>query len=157
MCAGFRTGGCAGVCSHSAIAKPWKFGVMGDTQWTCPADPQGNNPNSVSASIIEQINPQFVKAGVEFVIQVGDLTDNGTDDGIKARAAAAKSLIDAGIGFFPMRGNHETIRQACQRFRHSGFSGEFPANPVRRLQKIRRQKVPCGIELQRPDVRSAPI
>ena len=91
----------------SASAEPWKFGVMSDTQWTT-TDPAGLNPNSVSVSIIQEINRQFINQGVKFVIEVGDLTDNGSDAGIVSRAAAAQPLIDAGIGFFPMRGNHET-------------------------------------------------
>jgi len=76
-------------------------------QWTT-TDKAGTNPNEVAKSIIDQINPQFIKAGVKFVIQVGDLTENGNDADIAERAAAAQPLIDAGIGFFPMRGNHET-------------------------------------------------
>ncbi len=68
-------------------SRAWKFGVMGDTQWTTTnyADPMGTNPNSVAASIISQINPQFIDLGVEFVIQVGDLTDEGIDAGIVTR------------------------------------------------------------------------
>ncbi len=92
----------------SAFGEPWKFGVMSDTQWTVPDDPAGQNPNGVSVSIISQINKQFIKAGVKFVIQVGDLTENGYDADIAVRAAAAQELYKAGIGFFPMRGNHET-------------------------------------------------
>ena len=94
----------------SASAEPWKFGVMGDTQWTTPSydDPAGTNPNTVSASILNQVNQQFIKAGVKFVIQVGDLSDGGQDIDEITRAKAAQPLIDAGIGFFPMRGNHET-------------------------------------------------
>ena len=72
-------------------------------------DPDGDNPNSVAVSIINELNKEFIKQGVKFVIQVGDLTDNGRDEGIQTRAARpAKALYDAGIGFFPMRGNHET-------------------------------------------------
>jgi hypothetical protein len=95
------------VAVGSASAEPWKFGVMSDTQWTT-ADPSGMNPNGVSVSIIDQINPQFINHGVKFVIQVGDLTENGADADIAARANAAQALYNAGIGFFPMRGNHET-------------------------------------------------
>jgi len=87
--------------------KAWSFGVMDDTQWTT-ADPASANPNDVSQSIINQINPQFIKAGVKFVVQVGDLTDTGSIAAIATRAAAAQPLLNAGIGFFPMRGNHET-------------------------------------------------
>ncbi len=93
--------------AESAFAERWSFGVMSDTQWTT-TDPAGLNPNSVSVSIIQEINRQFINHGVKFVIEVGDLTDQGTDAGIDSRAAAAQPLIDAGIGFFPMRGNHET-------------------------------------------------
>jgi hypothetical protein len=91
-------------------AEPWKFGVMGDTQWTCP-DPAGRNPNTVPLSIIEQVNRQFIEAGVKFVIQVGDLSDDGKEASEEQRVAAARPLIDAGIGFFAFRGNHETYRQ----------------------------------------------
>lgn len=89
---------------------PWSFGVMGDTQWTTTnyADPAGTNPNSVAASIIDQVNQQFINRGVKFVIQVGDLTDEGIDAGIATRAAHCQALYNAGIGFFPIRGNHET-------------------------------------------------
>ncbi len=91
----------------SASAEPWSFGVMGDTQWTT-SDPAKANPNTVPVSIINQVNQQFIKAGVNFVIQVGDLSDDGNDISEVTRAAAAQQLIDAGIGFFPFRGNHET-------------------------------------------------
>ena len=94
--------------ASSAFAEPWKFGVMGDTQWTAPTDPANANPYTVPESIIDQVNQQFIKAGVKFVIEVGDLTDNGEDISEVTRAAAAQPLIDAGIGFFPFRGNHET-------------------------------------------------
>ncbi len=94
--------------AESAFAEPWKFGLMGDTQWTLTTDPAGQNPHRVSVSIINQINQQFINQGVKFVIQVGDLTEDGYDVDIATRAAAAQLLINAGIGFFPMRGNHET-------------------------------------------------
>jgi len=85
----------------------WKFGMMSDTQWTT-ADPAGQNPTTVAVSIIDQLNPLFIQAGVKFVIQVGDLADTGNDADETVRAQAAQQLYDAGIGFFPMRGNHET-------------------------------------------------
>ncbi len=86
----------------------WSFAVMGDTQWTISDDPARLNDERVAGSFIEQMNQQFIDKGVEFVIQVGDLTDTGTTEGIEARAAYAQTLYDAGIGFFGMRGNHET-------------------------------------------------
>ncbi len=82
----------------------WAFGVMGDTQW--PTD-DGKNPNTVAVGIIDQVNREFINRRVKFVIQVGDLTDNGTVLAMDTRATYAQALYNARIGFFPMRGNHE--------------------------------------------------
>lgn len=81
--------------------------MLADAQWTCPGDPAGNNPNQVAKSIIDQITPRFIRAGVKFVMQVGDFTEHGGNADIQVCAAAVQPLLDAGIGFFPMRGNHE--------------------------------------------------
>ena len=102
----------------------WKFGVMSDTQWTT-ADPSGQNPNGVSVTIINQINPKFIEAGVKFVIQVGDLTENGNDADEVVRAQAAQPLYDAGIGFFPMRGNHETYASPGNNFGIPVFQSNY--------------------------------
>ena len=59
-----------------ASAEPWKFGVMGDSQWTT-ADPAKANPYTVPVAIINQVNQEFIKSGVKFVIAVGDLSDDG--------------------------------------------------------------------------------
>jgi hypothetical protein len=89
-------------------AAPWSFGVMSDTQWIGP-NTDGKNPHSVPVGIINQINPQLIKAGVKFVVQVGDLTDNGSSH-------ASRALYDAGIGFYPFRGNHESSADAATQF-----------------------------------------
>ena len=103
------------ILASSAWAEPWKFGVMSDTQWANPAD-AANNPGTVAVGIINQLNAQFINHGVKFVLQVGDLDDKETNYtglpssprlGISTRAAAAQALYNAGIGFFPLRGNHE--------------------------------------------------
>lgn len=92
-----------------SLAQPsptaWSFGVMGDTQWMTPDD--GLNPHTVSAGIINQINRQFIDHGVAFVVQVGDLSDSGALAGLQTRALFAQPLYNAGIGFFPLRGNHD--------------------------------------------------
>jgi hypothetical protein len=92
-------------------AKPWKFGVMSDTQW--PTSPDSKNPN-VAVNVINHLNQEFINQGVKFVIQVGDLTDKPSTanttarvENLDIRAAFAQSLYDAGIGFYPLRGNHE--------------------------------------------------
>jgi hypothetical protein len=95
----------------SAAAAPWKFGVISDTQWTT-ADPANQNPNTIPASIIKQINQQFININhrthdLKFVIAVGDMVDTGSQTNDYTRALYAQDLYNAGIGFYPMRGNHE--------------------------------------------------
>jgi hypothetical protein len=102
--------------------KPWKFGVMADTQW--PKNLDGENPGTCAVGIINLVNAEFIKHGVKFVVQVGDLVDKEDDasnghTGLRTmpvRANAAKALYDAGIGFFPLRGNHEGSVTAANEF-----------------------------------------
>jgi hypothetical protein len=105
-----------------ASASPWKFGVMADTQWKRNLD--GKNPGTVAVGIIDLLNEEFIRHGVQLVIQVGDLVDveydalNGdaTRRTMPIRAAAAERLYEAGIGFFPLRGNHEGSATAANEF-----------------------------------------
>jgi hypothetical protein len=106
----------------AATGTPWKFGVMADTQWLQNVD--GLNPSGCAVGIINLLNTQFINQGVKFVIQVGDMCDTETDGynghstvrTAPTRAAAAQTLYDAGIGFFPLRGNHESSRTAATEF-----------------------------------------
>lgn len=122
------------IAASTESGQPWKFGVMADTQWTNSAslaDPN-NNPASCAVGIIRALNQQFINHGVKFVVQVGDLVDveswnvpssytndpfgNAGKSGIRTlpyRAWAAQDLYDAGIGFFPLRGNHEASKTAA--------------------------------------------
>ena len=94
-----------------AAAASFSFGVMSDTQWKSNLD--GQNPGTVAVGIINQINQQFIAKDVKFVIQVGDLVDSYSAANMDARVAAAQPLYDAGIGFFPLRGNHESSSSAA--------------------------------------------
>jgi hypothetical protein len=102
----------------------WKFGVMSDTQWTTPpgtvwsspaqAAPGGvdaSDPNTCAVGILNQIQQQFINNGVKFVVHVGDLADDTSSTvgnlGQDTRALYAQPLYNAGIGFFPLRGNHD--------------------------------------------------
>jgi len=100
----------------SAFATPWKFGVMSDTQW--PTSPDNKNPN-VAVNVIRHINQEMINKGVKFVIQVGDLTDTtGTNNiNLDVRATFAQDLYNAGIGFYPLRGNHESSGPNAVRFK----------------------------------------
>jgi hypothetical protein len=92
---------------------------MADTQWRRNLD--GKNPGTVAVGIIDALNAEFVRHGVRLVIQVGDLVDvecdapngNASRRTMPFRAAAAERLYEAGIGFFPLRGNHEASATAA--------------------------------------------
>lgn len=103
--------------SVSVSATPYKFGVMGDTQWNSSS---GNNANTVAVDVINRINPQFMNQGVNFVVQVGDMTDNGSTAGLATRLGANANLTAAGIEFYGLRGNHED-NSACQTYFRNNF------------------------------------
>jgi hypothetical protein len=132
----------------SASAEPWKFGVMGDTQWTT-SDPTNANPYTVPVSIINQVNRQFIDAGVKFVVQVGDLTDDGNDISEITRAAAAQPLIDAGIGFFPFRGNHETYG-ASNSYGIPTFQFNYPQTQTGTFTRTNRRQYKVGSHFSSP-------
>ncbi len=97
----------AGLACSTASAAPWKFGVISDTQWTGSPD-DGKSPGTTPASIIQQCDQAFIAQGVKFVIAVGDTVDTGSQVNMDIRALYAQDLYNAGIGFFPFRGNHES-------------------------------------------------
>lgn len=102
----------------------WMFGATADTQWTIThslewedGDPyyahvnpyyREENPDYVSVSTALKLNQEFIDHGVRFVVQLGDLTDRAGNAAMFTHAKARQPLYDAGIGFFPVRGNHET-------------------------------------------------
>jgi len=90
----------------------WKFGVMADTQWTTSSADDGKSPNTVAVEIIRQLNKQFIDKKVEFVIQLGDVADTESDASLQVTSKYRQDLYNAGIGFFPLRGNHEPSRSA---------------------------------------------
>lgn len=87
-------------------SNPWLFGVITDTHWV--ADNDGLfDPNTSATYMITQINQQFIRAGVKFVVAPGDLVDVSDAASMGIRALYTQDLYNAGIGFYPLRGNHE--------------------------------------------------
>lgn len=84
----------------------WSFGVIADTQWTEADD--GRNPGTCAVDIINQVTLRFIQHGVKLVVAVGDLTDAAGPAAMDIRAVYAQALYNAGIGFFPLRGNHDS-------------------------------------------------
>ena len=116
----------------------WKFAVMGDTQWVATND-DGRNPNAVPVDIINALNQQFIAQGVQFVVQVGDMTENASStktntgyelvNGVSTaeytysnlqaedvHAAFVQTLYNAGIGYFAHRGNHDSDPTSAAEF-----------------------------------------
>lgn len=103
---------------RAAMADAFSFGIISDTQWS-PSDNRADK--GVPTEIIDDVNQQFIKAHVKFVIAVGDVTQNagkgpGDLDELNIRAAHNAALTAAGIRFFPLRGNHEGTAAAADRF-----------------------------------------
>lgn len=88
----------------------WCFGVMSDTQWRANTGNADEKASSCATTIIDALNEQFIQHDCKYVIQVGDLCNDESVNGVRSmptRAAHCKALYDRGIGFFPVRGNHE--------------------------------------------------
>lgn len=100
--------------SDTIASKPWKFAVMDDTQWIGTDD--GLNPNTVAVGIIKQLNTEFINKGVKFVVQTGDLEDSYSANAMNTTAVFRQDLYNAGIGFWPLRGNHENNTAAAAQF-----------------------------------------
>ncbi|MBN1981126.1 MAG: metallophosphoesterase [Chitinivibrionales bacterium] len=98
-----------------AVCEVWKFGLIADSQWPAAMD-DGRNPNAVAVDIINQINAEFIKQKVKLVVAVGDLTDNGWSISLDTRATYCQALYNAGIGFYPLRGNHEPSSASAMEF-----------------------------------------
>ena len=116
-----KLGIAVGLFSGLALGAPWKFGLIADTQWPSAAGSDSlsgfKNPNSVAVDIINQVNKEFINQGVKFVIAVGDITDNGTNLALDTRVTYAQALYNAGIAFYPLRGNHESSKTAAIEFK----------------------------------------
>lgn len=94
----------------------WCFGVMADTQWKYGGT-EKEQASTCAVTIVDALNDQFIQHKCKFVVQVGDLVDKEEKGGIRTlptRAEHCQALYDAGIGFFPVRGNHESTATAAQ-------------------------------------------
>jgi hypothetical protein len=130
----------------------WSFGIMADVQWTVKDD--GMNPYSCAAEIIRQINSQFINSDVKFVVHVGDLCDqgytgtaNGTD-GELIRAAYAQTLYNDGIGFFPLRGNHDDSAALATQ-----FQSDYPQG----VNGLQNDTSSAALNVTNPDADKQPI
>ena len=75
-----------------------KIGILPDTQ--------GGGEN-VSIHPMEAVLARFESLGVDIVIPVGDLTDNGSTRELQQWTGIASKYRDRGMEFLPLMGNHE--------------------------------------------------
>ena len=117
----------AAPAARSAPARPrsadaWTFGLMSDTQWGEDAD--GENPGSIAGGLQGLINQRMIDLGAAFLLQVGDNVDveddryNGRPEvrTLPLKGELVQPLYDAGIGFYSLRGNHESSQTAAREF-----------------------------------------
>ncbi|MCL2622085.1 MAG: metallophosphoesterase [Planctomycetaceae bacterium] len=92
-------------CVYATDTDEWCFGVIPDTQWGS-ADEAPFYGTAVF--VIDAIHEEMIRHKVDFVIQVGDLVDRASAIAFQTRAARNQSLEEAGIRFYPVRGNHDS-------------------------------------------------
>lgn len=103
-----------------ASAETWRFGVIPDTQWQ-PLDVH----YGVSVHILDAVVAEMIDRKVDLVVHVGDVVQENSPEAYKTVVACLKPLKDAGIKFYPVRGNHDarTLDGAAQ------FAAAFPGQP----------------------------
>ena len=117
----------------ASAGMPWRFAVISDTQWTVPDD--GQSPNSIPAGILKQIHQAFIAHGVRLVVSVGDIVDISSTPNLDARALYVQDLYNAGIAYYPLRGNHESAdgnsgAEFARAFPQIGYNLDADRGPV---------------------------
>lgn len=92
------------LCGGQVFAQSWKFGVVPDTQW----GPYTEENRGVAIDLIDAVVQEMIRQKVDLVIHVGDLTDRSSQEAFDMAAKHFKPLSEAGIKFYPIRGNHDS-------------------------------------------------
>ena len=107
----------------SAFAEKWNFIIVGDSR--------GFN-NGVHTDILGEIVQETIDQNAEFILFPGDLVNGSSTQSVLESELTTwintmQPLYDAGIGVYPVRGNHETGSLAAW---HNVFTGAYalPSN-----------------------------
>ena len=103
-------------------ADAWKFGVIPDTQWR---QIEGEENHGVGTHMIDAVVAEMIKQDVDLVIHVGDLCDRASDEAFAVAAKHFQPLAEAGIKFYPIRGNHDSSNENSA----EQFARAFPNLP----------------------------
>ncbi len=90
--------------SAPQATEPFTIGLLPDTQGGSDANGQAH----VAIYPMREVLAHQVAEGVDMVIAVGDLTDNGSDIEFAEWRSVADAYAEQGIEFMPLMGNHET-------------------------------------------------
>ncbi|MDC8831431.1 metallophosphoesterase family protein [Alteromonas gilva] len=90
--------------TEAPAATPFTIGLLPDTQGGSDSEGQAH----VSMYPMREVLAHQAAAGVDMVIAVGDLTDNGSDIEFAEWRSIADAYAEQGIEFLPVMGNHET-------------------------------------------------
>ena len=107
--------------SVSFAEPPWKFIIVGDSR---------GNDNGVNADILSEIADEIVAQGVDFVLFPGDLVTGGLDQvGMESQLTTWRTTMqpvyNAGIGVYPVRGNHDLGSPASLTPWNNIFTGAY--------------------------------
>jgi len=113
LCAVFYLGGCAGP--------GWRFIVTGDSR---------GEDNGVNTVILGELADEILDRQVDFVLISGDLVTGYNDQAalqsqLNTWVETMQRVYDAGIGVYPVRGNHDVGEPAGVSAWNNVFKGGF--------------------------------
>ena len=104
-----------------SVADPWRFIATGDSR---------GSDNGVNTAILSELATEIVNQGPNLVIFPGDLVTGGVDQAtLESQLLNWRGIMqpvyDAGIGVYPVRGNHDLGSPAGVTAWNNVFSGPY--------------------------------
>jgi predicted phosphodiesterase len=102
----------------AARAEAWKFVVFGDTRGS-------SEDEAVNSAVLGELANAAVSEGAKFILVPGDLVYSGSASAFAAWRSAMQPAYDAGIGVYPIRGNHDVEGDGAW---GAAFGADLPGN-----------------------------
>ncbi|MCF7956623.1 MAG: metallophosphoesterase [Phycisphaerae bacterium] len=106
----------------------WRFAVISDTQGNGSI---AGNSQYVNIPILSEIVAAIINEDIDFILVCGDLVSgyppslNNLETQLTIWRNTVQPLYDAGIGVYPVRGNHDTYMPNNKASWDSVFSGQY--------------------------------
>ena len=113
--------GCTTAIVGPAAAAPWKFVMTGDGRGLSVLDP-------VNTSIMSEIVTAIVAENPDVLIFPGDLVYAGNEAAFRQWTNVVAPVYSAGIGVYPVRGNHDVVNDADGTGWTNVFGASLPTN-----------------------------